>query len=109
MNGTVRYTLITMGCMIGVATSLYLDGYYWVVLLAGLCVAWTITGGIPTKLLTQFVFLFILYFKLGDWRNTHDLVLAIIFVSQMAMYLLPSLPNALRNSSLGYGLLSCWY
>ncbi|MED1795093.1 GDYXXLXY domain-containing protein [Brevibacillus nitrificans] len=106
MNGTVRYTLMTMGCMIGVATSLYLDGYYWVALLAGLCVAWTITGGIPTKLLTQFVFLFILYFKLGDWRNTHDLVLAIIFVSQMAMYLLPSLPNALRNSSLGYGLLS---
>ncbi|WP_343071678.1 GDYXXLXY domain-containing protein [Brevibacillus choshinensis] len=106
MNATVRYTLITMGCMIGIGASLYLEDYYWIVLLAALGLSWGITREIPAKLLTQFVFLLVLYVEAGDWGNTHDGVLAAIFVTQMAMYLLPRMPDALQNSSLIYALLS---
>ncbi|MED4783763.1 GDYXXLXY domain-containing protein [Brevibacillus choshinensis] len=105
MNTTVFYTILTMGYMIGIASSIYLEGYYWGVFLLALGYVWIASGSIPTRLLTQFTFLLVLYVKLSDWGH-EEWVLWLLFVFQMAMYLLPRLPNALQNSSLVYALLS---
>lgn len=105
MNTTVFYTILAMGYMIGIASSIYLEGYYWVVLLLALGYVWVASGSIPTRLLTQFAFLLVLYVKLSDWGN-EEWVLWLVFVFQMAMYLIPRLPSALQNSSLVYALLS---
>lgn len=105
INTTVFYTILTMGYMIGLGSSFYLDGYYWVVFLLALGYVWVASGSIPTRLLTQFTFLLVLYVKLSDWGND-DWVLWLLFVLQMAMYLMHRLPSVLRNSSLIYALLS---
>ncbi len=107
MNATVRYTLLTIGYLLGIGSSLFLEGYYWVVFLAVLLYVWKAAAGIPARLLTQLAFLLVLYFKLTNNMFMQDTtVLLILFVFQMGMYYVRSLPTVLRNSSLVYGLLS---
>lgn len=105
MNSTVRYTLLVMGYLIGVGSSFYLDGYYWIIFLLALGYVWTVSGSIPVRLLTQFGFLLVLYVKLSDWGHTQEWVLWLLFVFQLAMYVVPRLPQALQNSSLLYALI----
>ncbi|MGN7471438.1 GDYXXLXY domain-containing protein [Brevibacillus sp. SAFN-007a] len=106
INTTVRYTLLTMGYMLGVGSSLYLEGFYWVLFLAALLYAWKSVKGVPARLLTQFAFLLVLYFKLITWDVPEATVLLIVFVFQLAMYYVKSLPAVLQNSSLIYALLA---
>jgi uncharacterized membrane-anchored protein/uncharacterized membrane protein len=105
MNSTVRYTLLTMGYMLGVGSSLYIEGYFWVLFLLVLAYAWFAIKSIPARLLTQLVFLLVFYSQL-DNLISDKVILLIVFVSQMAMYAWPRLPTVLRNSSLCYALLS---
>lgn len=105
MNSTVRYTLLTMGYMLGVGSSLYIEGYFWVLFLLVLAYAWFAIKSIPARLLTQLVFLLVFYSQLDDLISD-KVILLIVFVSQMAMYAWPRLPAVLRNSSLCYALLS---
>lgn len=105
INLTVRYTLLVMGYMIGVGSSLYLEGYYWIVLLLALGYVWAASGSISTRMLTQFAFLLVLYVKLSDWGQSQEWVLWLLFVFQLAMYFVPRLPAVLQNSSLVYALI----
>ncbi|MFD2370165.1 GDYXXLXY domain-containing protein [Brevibacillus sp. GCM10020057] len=104
MNSTVRYTLLAMGYLLGVGSSLYLEGYAWIVFLMVLGYVWTVNGRIPVRLLTQFGFLLVLYVKLSDWGSSQEWVLWLFFVFQLAMYVVQRLPTALQNSSLVYAL-----
>ncbi|MGG1251080.1 GDYXXLXY domain-containing protein [Brevibacillus agri] len=106
MNSTVRYTLLTMGYMLGVASSLYLEQFFWILFLAVLLYVWKAVSSIPARLLTQFAFLLVLFFKLTNLHVPETTVLLIVFVFQMAMYYVKRLPAVLQNSSLVYALLA---
>lgn len=106
INPTVRYTLLTMGYLIGIGSSLYLESYYWVLFLAALGYVWVSLRGIAFRLLTQLAFLLVLYFGLDQVVNSQEIILLVLFLFQMAMYLAGGLPGVLQNSSLFYALLS---
>lgn len=106
MDSTVRYTLLTMGYMLGAASSLFLEQYYWILFLAALLYVWKAVTSIPARLLTQLAFLLVLFFKLTDLHVPETTVLLIVFVFQMAMYYVKRLPAVLQNSSLVYALLA---
>lgn len=106
MDSTVRYTLLTMGYMLGAASSLFLEQYYWILFLAALLYVWKAVASIPARLLTQLAFLLVLFFKLTDLHVSETTVLLIVFVFQMAMYYVKRLPAVLQNSSLVYALLA---
>ncbi|RNB56241.1 DUF2157 domain-containing protein [Brevibacillus gelatini] len=106
MDSTVRYTLLTMGYMLGAASSLFLEQYYWILFLAALLYVWKAVTSIPARLLTQLAFLLVLFFKLTDLHVPETTVLLIVFVFQMAMYYVKRLPVVLQNSSLVYALLA---
>lgn len=106
LDTTVFYTLLTMGYLIATGSSLFLGGYYWVIFLLALAYAWVASGSTPVRLLTQFVFLLVLYIKMGDWSIPGEWALLVLFVFQLGMYMAPRLPVALQNSSLVYALLS---
>lgn len=106
MDSTVRYTLLTMGYMLGAASSLFLEQYYWILFLAALLYVWKAVASIPARLLTQLAFLLVLFFKLTDLHVPETTVLLIVFVFQMAMYYVKRLPAVLQNSSLVYALLA---
>ncbi|MGZ0051334.1 GDYXXLXY domain-containing protein [Brevibacillus gelatini] len=106
MDSTVRYTLLTMGYMLGAASSLFLEQYYWILFLAALLYVWKAVASIPARLLTQLAFLLVLFFKLTDLHVPETTVLLIVFVFQMAMYYVKRLPVVLQNSSLVYALLA---
>lgn len=106
MNATVRYTLLMMGYLIGAGTAIFLDDYLWILFLLALGFVWYAVPSIPSRLLTQFAFLVVLYIELNEWMDPQWILLVLIFVFQISMYLLPRLPKALQNSSLFYALLS---
>nr|WP_312115965.1 GDYXXLXY domain-containing protein [Brevibacillus reuszeri] len=106
MNATVRYTLLTMGYILAAGSSLFLEGYYWIVFLAVLLYAWFTLSSIPARLLTQLAFLLVLFFELHQSAVQEETIMLIFVVTQLAMYFLPRLPVVLQNSSLVYALLS---
>ncbi|MED1785569.1 GDYXXLXY domain-containing protein [Brevibacillus fortis] len=106
MNATVRYTLLTMGYMLGVASVLFLEGAYWIIFLLVLVYVWISVPAIPVRLLTQLTFLAVLATKLDEYLPSFEYVLLILFVTQLAMHYVKQLPVVLQNSSLVYALLS---
>ncbi|OUQ85432.1 hypothetical protein B5G50_26940 [Brevibacillus brevis] len=106
MNTTVRYTLLTMGYLLGVGSILFLEGAYWIVFLLVLLYVWKAVSAIPARLLTQLTFLVVLATKLDEYLPSFEYVLVIIFAMQMAMHYVKQLPVVLQNSSLVYALLS---
>ncbi|MFS0919291.1 GDYXXLXY domain-containing protein [Brevibacillus sp. 179-C 1.1 NHS] len=106
MNSTVRYTLLTMGYMLSVGSILFLEGAYWIVFLLALLYVWKAVSAIPARLLTQLTFLVVLAVKLDEYIASYELVLLIIFATQLAMHYVKRLPAVLQNSSLVYAFLS---
>lgn len=106
MNSTVRYTLLTMGYIMSAASSLFLEGYYWILFLGVLAYAWVAVSSVPARLLTQLAFLSVLFFRLHEFAISEELVLLIFVVFQLVMYFLPRLSVVLQNSSLVYALLA---
>ncbi|MGG1657906.1 GDYXXLXY domain-containing protein [Brevibacillus sp. NRS-1366] len=106
MNSTVRYTLLTMGYILGASSALFLEGYYWILFLGVLVFAWIAVSSIPARLLTQLAFLLVLFFQLHEFDVSDELILLVFIVFQLVMYFLPQLPVVLQNSSLVYALLA---
>ncbi|MFF0830570.1 GDYXXLXY domain-containing protein [Brevibacillus sp. NPDC003359] len=106
MNATVRYTLLTMGYMLGVGSVLFLEGAYWIIFLLVLVYVWMSVPAIPARLLTQLTFLSVLATKLDEYLPSFEYVLLILFATQLAMHYVKRLPVVLQNSSLVYALLS---
>ncbi|MGG4443878.1 GDYXXLXY domain-containing protein [Brevibacillus fortis] len=106
MNATVRYTLLTMGYILGVGSVLFLEGPYWIIFLLVLVYVWISVPAIPARLLTQLTFLAVLATKLDEYLPSFEYVLLILFVTQLVMHYVKQLPVVLQNSSLVYALLS---
>lgn len=105
MNPTIRYTLLMVGYLLGASSSLFLDGGLWILFLLIVGVIWFILPTVPSRLLSQFFFLLVLFVKLNDMIET-EWILLLFFLFQMAMYAVLQHSLVLRISSLCYALLA---
>ena len=106
MLPTIRYTLLVIGMLLGMVSSLFQDNWLWMLFLAVLAGVWLVLATLPGRLLTQFFFLLVMGVKLENMFWETEVALTAVFVTQLAMYLIPRFHPVLRGSSLFYGLLS---
>ncbi|USG65011.1 GDYXXLXY domain-containing protein [Brevibacillus ruminantium] len=111
---TVRYTLLSMGYLMGAVSALFISldgwmgiGYFWLFFLVILLLVWWRLPQVTARMLTQFTFLLVLFVQ-GEqlWGNHRAVTLLLIGVFQLAMYFVPRLHPLLQKSALIYGMAS---
>ncbi|QQE73973.1 GDYXXLXY domain-containing protein [Brevibacillus composti] len=111
IQDTVRYTLLTMGYLMGAGSSLmishdYFAGipFFWTVFLLVLAFVWVKLPELWARLLTQLAFVLVLYFGLESVLPGKFWPWLIISLFQLAMYFVPGQQTLVRRSALVYGL-----